>query len=96
MTVPVTRILLTYDYVPDILQRRGPLRDEHLANIRRAVDAGRLLTAGAVGDPPTGALFVWTDGSEDAIAAFMAADPYVREGLVTGHALQPWTVVTGA
>lgn len=96
MTAPATRLILTYDYVPDILERRGPLRDEHLANIAREVDAGRLLTAGATGDPPTGALFVWVDGTHDAIAAFVAADPYVREGLVTGHAIRPWTVVAGA
>jgi uncharacterized protein YciI len=96
MAPPTPRLLLTYDYVADILERRGPLREEHLANIAREAEAGRLLTAGAVGDPPTGALFVWADGSQKAIAAFVAADPYVREGLVTGHAVQPWAVVAGA
>lgn len=95
MSTPVTRLILTYEYVPDILERRGPLRAEHLANIGREVEAGRLLSAGAVGDPPTGALFVWAPGSEDAIAAFTAADPYVREGLVTAQAVRPWTVVAG-
>jgi uncharacterized protein YciI len=95
MAAPVTRLILTYDYVPDILDRRGPLREEHLANVGREVDTGRLLSAGAVGDPPTGALFVWTAGSEDAVAGFVAADPYVREGLVTAHAVRPWTVVAG-
>lgn len=94
--MPVARLLLTYTYVDDILEKRGPLREEHLANIAREVDAGRLLSAGAVGDPPTGALFVWTEGDEDAIAAFVAADPYVTGGLVTGHDVQPWTVVAGA
>lgn len=95
MAPPTPRLILSYDYVPDILERRGPLREEHLANIDQEVVAGRLLAAGAVGDPPTGALFVWADGSEDAITAFVAADPYVREGLVTGHAVRPWTVVAG-
>lgn len=93
--MPVARLLLTYDYVPDVLERRGPLREEHLENITREVAAGRLLSAGAVGDPPTGALFVWTEGSEDAIAAFVAADPYVSGGLVTGHRVAPWAVVAG-
>lgn len=92
----ITRLLLTYDYVEDILERRGPLRDEHLANIAREVDAGRLVSAGAVGDPPTGALFVWTSEAADAVAAFVDADPYVRGGLVTGHDVRPWTVVAGA
>lgn len=96
MAEPTARLLLTYEYVADVLERRGPLREEHLANIRREVDAGRLLTAGAVGDPPTGALFVWVQDAHDEIAAFIAADPYVREGLVTGHEIRPWTVVAGA
>lgn len=95
MPQPVTRLILTYDYVPDILERRGPVREEHLANIAREVEAGRLLSAGAVGDPPTGALFVWAEGSGSAIAGFVASDPYVREGLVTGHEVRPWTVVAG-
>jgi uncharacterized protein YciI len=92
----IARLLLTYDYVPDVLERRGPLRDEHLANIATAVQAGHLVSAGAVGDPPTGALLVWTAGSEEAIEAFVDADPYVRGGLVVRHDVQPWTVVAGA
>ncbi|MGK2936612.1 MAG: YciI family protein [Solirubrobacteraceae bacterium] len=94
--MPVARLVLTYDYVDDVLEKRGPLREEHLASIAREVEAGRLLSAGAVGDPPTGALFVWAEATEAAIAAFVAADPYVTGGLVTGHAVQPWTVVAGA
>lgn len=90
------RLLLTYDYVDDILERRGPYREEHLAGAAREVELGRLLTAGAVGDPPSGALFVWAAGTEDAIAAFVAADPYVTAGLVTGHDVRPWNVVVGA
>ena len=94
--MPVTRMLLTYDYVSDVLERRGPLREEHLANIAREVEAGRLLTAGAVGDPPTGALLVWTEDAADAIPVVVEADPYVRGGLVTAYHVQPWTVVAGA
>lgn len=96
MAEPTTRLLLSYEYVADILERRGPVRAAHLENIRREVDAGRLLAAGAVGDPPSGALFVWLADTEDEIAAFVAADPYVREGLVTAHDIRPWTVVAGA
>ncbi|MBJ7329474.1 MAG: hypothetical protein JHC95_06230 [Solirubrobacteraceae bacterium] len=92
--MPVQRLLLTYDYVDGILEKRGPFRDEHLANITAQVQAGRLLSAGAVGDPPTGALFVWTAEAADAIEGFVAADPYVRNGLVPAHRVEPWTVVT--
>jgi hypothetical protein len=50
--------LLHYVYVEDILERRGPHREGHLALARRWKDEGRLLMGGAVGDPPHGALFV--------------------------------------
>jgi uncharacterized protein YciI len=90
---PGRYLLLQYDYVPDVLERRGPFREVHLAHARAAQAAGTLLTVGAVGDPPTGALFVFVDGDAAALAAFAAADPYQEAGLVTGWRVQPWTVV---
>ena len=87
--------LLTYDYVDDVLERRRPHRDDHLAHIERfAADRG-LAVAGAVGDPPTGALFVFEHESDPAGEAedFVAGYPYVAAGLVTDRAIEPWTVV---
>ena len=84
--------LLFYDYVEDIVERRTPHRGEHLDVIRRWVDDGRVVAGGATGDPPTGALIVFSDTGDP--EAFVAIDPYVREGLVTGWRVEPWTVVT--
>jgi uncharacterized protein YciI len=89
-------LILFYDYVPDILDRRGPHREEHLARIGEAVDDGRIVTAGALGDPPTGAAIVFADVGADAVEAFAEGDPYVRNGLVTGRRVVPWTVVASA
>ncbi len=89
--MPERHLLLTYDYVPDILERRGPLREEHLALIARHRDAGFLMMAGAVGDPPRGALFVFSGGADP--EAFVREDPYERHGLVTGWRVEPWAVV---
>ena len=83
--------LLFYDYVEDIVERRAPHRAEHLAHAGAAKDDGRILMAGAVGDPPHGALFVWT--TSDGIEEWVDADPYVKAGLVTGWRVQPWNVV---
>jgi uncharacterized protein YciI len=47
----VQRVLF-YDYVGDILERRGPYREEHLARIAAAHGAGTIAAAGALGDPP--------------------------------------------
>lgn len=88
--------LLFYDYVGDILERRAPHREAHLARISEWIEGGALLLAGAVGDPPTGALFVFGDVPETEIEAFAAGDPYVAAGLVTGHRIAPWTVVASS
>lgn len=90
--MPETLHLLTYEYVPDILERRAPHREGHLAAIAKYNEAGRILTAGAVGDPVRGGLFVLRDPAD--AEAFMAEDPYVAAGLVTSHRVEPWTVVT--
>jgi uncharacterized protein YciI len=50
--------------------------------------------AGALADPPDGAVLVFR--SREAAEAFAAVDPNVREGLVTSWRGRPWTVVVGA
>jgi uncharacterized protein YciI len=89
-------LILFYDYVPDIVERRAPHREAHLARIGEAVDDGRIAMAGAVGHPPTGAAIVFGDVPVDVVEAFADADPYVVNGLVTGRRVVPWTVVASA
>jgi uncharacterized protein YciI len=83
--------VLIYDYVADIVERRAEHRDAHLAQIARGKDEGRIVMAGAVGDPPHGALIVFRDAAD--AERFADADPYVAAGLVTDRRVEPWTVV---
>jgi len=89
--VPERLKLLHYDYVPDIVERRAPHREAHLALARRWKDDGKIVMAGAVGDPPTGALFVLHEGAD--VDAFVREDPYVAAELVAGWRVEPWNVV---
>ncbi len=84
--------VLTYSYVDDILERRKPHREAHLEHVRRWSDERGLVIAGATGDPPSGALFVF-EGDRAEVEAFVAADPYGEAGLVTESRIEPWTVV---
>ena len=88
--------ILLYDYVPDIVERRAPHREAHLARIAEWVGAGRMLMAGATGDPPTGALFVLPGDDPGAGPRFADGDPYVETGLVTAWRILPWTVVASS
>lgn len=85
------RYLLLCDYVEDVLERRGPHREAHLRGIRAGLDDGRILMAGPLGDPPTGAAIVFAD--RDAAEAFARADPYVTGGVVTSWRVEAWTLV---
>ncbi|MDX6683687.1 MAG: uncharacterized protein QOG94_3726 [Solirubrobacteraceae bacterium] len=86
-------LVLFYDYVPYVVQRRVPYRAAHLAHARGYKEQGTLLMAGALGDPPTRAMFVFLGDDPSLIEGFVTSDPYVQNGIVTGHRVLPWNVV---
>jgi uncharacterized protein len=88
-------LLLFYDYVHDYLQRRDEFRAEHLALSGAARERGDLLYGGAFADPADGALLVWRTDDRSVVEAFVAADPYVANDLVTNWRIREWTVVVG-
>lgn len=87
--------LLLYDLPDDYLERRTPLRDEHLGLARAAHDRGELVMAGALADPPDQAILVFRGETAAVAEAFAAADPYVAQGAVISWRVRPWTVVVG-
>ncbi len=87
-------LVLEYALADDYLERRGALRDEHLALARAAHERGDLVLAGALPDPYDRALLVWT-ASREVVERFVQQDPYVRHGLVTAWTVRPWNVVVG-
>ena len=87
--------LLQYEVVDDYLERRGEFRAEHLALATGALDRGELVLAGAFADPPDGAALVFRADDRATVEAFVAADPYVANGLVTRWWIREWTVVIG-
>jgi uncharacterized protein YciI len=85
--------LLSYELVDDYLERRAPLRAEHLALAGACHERGELFIAGALTDPPDTAVLVFT--AEGAAERFAAEDPYVRAGLVKAWTVRKWNVVVG-
>jgi uncharacterized protein YciI len=86
--------VLAYDVVGDFGARRAEFRPEHLRLVRDAHDRGILPLAGALGDPPDGALLVFHTPSISVAEDFAKNDPYVINGLVTRWQVRPWNVVT--
>ena len=87
--------LLFYDVVPDYLARRTAYRDAHLEHARRAFERGQLVLAGALADPPDGAVLVFRGDSSEAAETFARTDPYVVNGVVTSWRVRKWTTVLG-
>lgn len=86
-----TQYLVRYEYVPDVLEKRAPYREEHL-NLANKLQC---LSGGPTGEPgmevPKGALLVFAD-LENA-EAFVKEDPYTQNGIVTSHSIDEWNVV---
>ncbi|MFN0020150.1 MAG: YciI-like protein [Pirellulaceae bacterium] len=87
--------LLFYDVVADYAERRTPFRAEHLALARAAHQQGELVLGGAFADPIDGAVLLFVGDSPAAAEKFAAADPYVRNGLVTKWRVRAWGTVVG-
>ena len=56
--------LLKYQYVPDILERRGPYRAAHLEGANQKAAEKKLVLAGALADPVDGAVFIFRNSSK--------------------------------
>jgi hypothetical protein len=91
--MPEVTHILFYDYVENMLERRVPHREEHMAAIATEREEGRIVMAGPLGDPPHGAAIVFRGVDPDAIERFVVSDPYVRAGLVTSWRVELWQVV---
>lgn len=86
--------ILIYTYVPNMAQRREPHRSAHLERITAERDVGRITFAGAF-DPPTGGAIVFRDVEREHVEAFVAADPYFINGLVSDHRIERWNLLPG-
>ncbi|CAI7819178.1 unnamed protein product [Closterium sp. NIES-53] len=93
---PKQLFAVIYEYVPDIVTRREKFREEHVQLCRSLAADGKMVAGAATGNPPTGALLIVRANNREEVARdLIEADPYVTEGLVTRHSVEPWTPVVG-
>ncbi len=87
--------LLTYELVDDYLERRTPLRGDHLGLATAAVERGELVLAGALAEPADHAVLVFDCETAEPVQLFAARDPYVTHGLVRAFHVRQWNTVVG-
>ena len=88
--------LLIYDYVPDYLEKRGPLRPAHLEHARASQARDELQLGGAVPhDKPPFGLLLFKAETPAVAEDFARADPYVTQGVVATWRVREWITVVG-
>jgi len=85
--------VLFYEVVDNYVERRAPLRAEHLALARQSHERGDMVIAGALTDPVDGALLVFS--TQESAEAFARNDPYVLNGLISKWWVRKWVTVIG-
>ena len=87
--------LLFYNYSPDYLERRGQFRGEHLKLAWAAAERGELVLGGVLTEPIDTGLLMFVGDSPDVVERFVAADPYMANGLVVSYRVRRWDTVVG-
>jgi uncharacterized protein YciI len=67
-------------YAPDAAETRTPFRAEHLAGVRRRLESGVYVEAGAFADVSASVILVRADSAEAAIE-LVRDDVYLRNGV---------------
>lgn len=95
MTMNAKHYLLFYEVVSDYVTRRAAFRSVHLEHAWKSAGRGELVLAGALADPPDGAVLLFRADSPKVVEEFARNDPYVLNGVVTGWKVREWTTVVG-
>jgi uncharacterized protein len=85
--------VLFYETVEDYENKRLPFRPEHLALAETYRTNGNLILAGPYADPVDGAMLIFEADKVEKVEAFVQADPYVKNGLITKWSIRKWNIV---
>jgi uncharacterized protein YciI len=86
--------ILFYKTADNYIERRAPLRGDHLGLVNEFHSDGRLFMAGALAEPADGAVLIFRGDTPEAAHEFVSRDPYVKNGLITEWSVRSWMVVT--
>ena len=87
--------VLTYETVPDMIDRRQPYRAEHIEMLKKCEAEGKMELAGAFVGDPAGSMLIFKGETDEVARQFAEADPYVTNGLVLKWRIREWTTVVG-
>lgn len=85
------KVLMFYETAPDALAEARQYFPAHRARLEEFHRRGVLLMAGPYGNPPVGALGVFT--TREAAEEFVRDDPFVLHGVVARYRFHEWNEV---
>jgi uncharacterized protein YciI len=85
------KTVMFYDLAPGGAEKAPANFAAHRARLDKFHARGVLLMAGPLGNPPEGALGIFT--SREAAEEFVGDDPFVLNGVVDNVRLMPWNEV---
>ena len=94
-TISTSNFVLTYKYIPSIVDARSPFRSAHLTLAKSYLLSGTLVAAGPFQPASLGAQFIFRNTTEKDVEDFVKLDPYVKNNLVTEYDIKEWNIVIG-
>jgi uncharacterized protein YciI len=88
------KAVMFYASADDVATKAPPHFPAHLERIKAFHARGELLLVGTFGDPQAqGSMGVFA--SREAAEEFIAADPFVLNGVVSGYEVRDWNEILG-
>jgi uncharacterized protein len=85
----MTKYVLWGSYCEDVIDRRAPYREAHLAGLARQKAAGLLVTIGPTQDL-TQVFGIYEAGDEQQVRQAIETDPYWVNGIWTEYQIKEW------
>jgi uncharacterized protein YciI len=76
-------------YCDNVLEKRAPFRDEHLAGLQHQKDSGLLITLGPTADV-SHVFGIYEAESQEQVESLVKNDVYWRNGIWTELEIHPW------
>ena len=94
-TITPKLYVLQYEFVENVLEKRAPFREGHLAIFRKQVQDGNLVIGGVVDHPPKSSVAIFRHLTPEDIEQMVQQDPYGMNGIVTKYTIKPYIAVAG-
>lgn len=89
MLITMAKFILFGSYCDDVLEKRAPYREAHLAGLAKQKEAGTLITLGPTADLAK-VFGIYEAPDEATVRQWVEGDPYWQHGVWTEYEIKEW------